>query len=459
MKMKSLYFKFAVTTISIMLLSGLISFLLSNYYYQINLKQKNDEKISNFASEVSHYINHHDEIDLTKYIEHIGLLGYQIYIVDEQGETQFFGSAYRDKDLPASIVDKVLNGDTYHGIKHFPHNLFVTGFFANELKNTIGVPFEFEGKDYALFIRPDIKLFFNEMHLLFAFMLALTIALSIVLVLISTKYLIRPISKLNSATKDIANGNFSISLDITRKDEIGDLAASFDDMTKKLAKVEEMRKELISNISHDIQSPLSNMRGYVNLLDASSAEERSHYIEILNTEINRLSSLTKQMLLLSTIESKKEIMEVKEFDLGDQLKKVISQYQWQLSEKGIMVSYSSSNVMIKGDPSLLYTVWENLLTNAIKYNHEYGEIEIAAQEKDSRVLVSMKDTGIGLEPNQVKRIYDRFYRGDHSRTRSVDGTGLGLSIVQSVVEMHSGEISVESVEGKGTVFYVSLPKL
>jgi signal transduction histidine kinase len=167
---------------------------------------------------------------------------------------------------------------------------------------------------------------FNEMHLLFAWLLLTSILLSILFVLIGSKFLVNPVVKLNQATKILSEGNFTIHLDINRKDEIGDLAGSFMNMSRKLEKVDKLRKEFISNVSHDIQSPLTNIKGYLNLLDDEgiSKEKRQNHIKVIHSEINRLSNLSKQLLLLSSIESKKELIDVKEFDVAEQIKMLFS---------------------------------------------------------------------------------------------------------------------------------------
>lgn len=123
------------------------------------------------------------------------------------------------------------------------------------------------------------------------------------------------------------------------------------------------------------------------------------------------------------------------------------------------MSYTLPDAVMKGDPSLLYSVWENLLTNAIKYNRENGTIDIELAESESEIEVVVKDTGVGLDAKEAERIFDRFYRADPSRDRSVEGTGLGLSIVKTIVDMHHGRVKVASQKGKGTTFTVILPKM
>ncbi|MBX9974795.1 HAMP domain-containing sensor histidine kinase [Cytobacillus firmus] len=457
--MKSLYIKFFVITIGIMIISSVFAFLISNTYYQQKLKPYNDHKITRFAESIAAFADEHPTINLNDYLDNISSVGYQIYLVDGRGDESFFGAPFRDQGLSVSTQEHVLNGNIYHGILHFPHRTFVTGFFANELKNTIGVPLTHDGKKYALFIRPDLKLLFNEMHLLFGWMLALTIILSIVMVIFSTKYLVKPISKLTKATKSLSKGEFNVNLDITRHDELGELSQNFLKMARKLEQMDEMRKEFISNISHDIQSPLSNIKGYTNLMGKESIkqEERVHYVSIINGEIRRLSTLTKQLLLLASLDRNDDILKKKAFNVGQQIHELVKNYQWRINEKGIMLSHSLPDTEIIGDPSLLNTVWDNLLANAIKYNKPDGSIDISIEEKGESIFVTIEDTGIGLTNSEIDRIFDRFYRADTARTRTIEGTGLGLSIVWTIVNLHGGHVHVNSKGKEGTAFTIELP--
>lgn len=457
--MKSLYTKFVIVTISIMLFSGLLAFLLSNIYYQYELKPYNDMKTAAFARTIASFPAENPAVDLESYLQNTATIGYQIYLVKETGEDRFFGAAFREQNLQEDVIQSVLNGEEYHGILHFPHKTFVTGFFANELTNTIGVPLSYKGGNYAIFLRPNIKLLFNEMHLLFAALLALTIVLSILFVLLSTHYLIKPITKLMSATTALANGQYTIQLDHTRKDELGKLSKSFLSMAKKLEKVEETRKEFISNISHDIQSPLANIQGYTSLLEKDNLdqEEKREYIDIINGEIKRLSTLTKQLLLLASLDQNEEILQKKVFNVSEQIRSLVENYRWQIREKEIMLSYALPPVELKGDPSLLYTVWDNVLSNAIKYNKQNGTIDITVTEQKGHVVILFKDTGIGMSKQAQTRVFDRFYRADSARTRTIEGTGLGLSIAASIVHLHDGDILVESAEEQGTTITITLP--
>ncbi len=457
--MKSLYVKFVVMTIGIMISSGILAFFISNGYYQIKLKPFNDEKNTTIALDIATFLEEHPNIDLEAYLNNVASVGYQFYLVDEEKVGSYYGEDFREQYLETSIIDTVLNGEIYHGIEEFPQQTFVTGFFANELANTIGVPITHNGTSYAMFIRPNIDLLFNEMHSLFAWILALTIVFSILLVLVSTKYLVKPITKLTKATKRLANGDFQVNLGTKRKDELGVLAQSFEHMSYQLEQLDDMKNEFISNISHDIQSPLSNLKGYTNLLKKEDLEEQEkiEYIGVMDSEITRLSTLTKQLLLLASLDRKEAIVNMRTFDVADQLKGLIKSYQWMLDEKGIMISYSLPSTKIYGDPALLHTVWDNLLSNAIKYNYLNGSIDISLWIEEGSMLIQVQDSGIGLNEKELNRIFDRFYRADLARTRTMEGTGLGLSIVRTIIALHNGDISVSSKEKEGTTFVISLP--
>lgn len=445
-----------------MLLSFLTAFFISNTYYQQYLKPENDEKNTQIAKEMSTFIERNPEVSINEYLENMAAVGYQLYLTDDSGDGTFYGSEFREDALPNHVVETVLDGNIHHGMQEFPRETFVTGFFANELKNTIGVPLEYQGENYALFMRPDIEKLFNEMHLLFGWLFLLTIVLSIIFVLIGTKYMVRPVTRLSAATKALSKGSYDIGgLGTKRKDELGELTKSFAQMAERIRQTENMRKDFISNITHDINSPLSNIKGYSALLrnELDSDGKAQEYLSIINGESNRISAMTNQLLLLSSLDHEDHLLKKKIYDVGSQLRRLIHRYEWRIDEGNLMLSHDIQDVVIAGDETLLEAVWDNLLSNAIKYNSEFGEIGIELIEHEDDIEVSFRDTGIGMGEEAKQHIFERFYREDSSRSGKIQGSGLGLSIVQKVVQLHNGTISVESNKnGHGTVFRVVLPK-
>ena len=461
MKLRSLYSKFAATTIGIMIVSFLFAFFISNTYYQHYLKPDNDAKNTEIAQNISSFIEANPEMDISDYLTSVADAGYQFYLADGDADGRFYGADFRETDLSDSTVESVQNGNVYHGMLEFPRETFVTGFFANELENTIGVPVETEDGTHALFMRPDISMLFNEMHLLFGWLLILTIVISIILVLISTKYLVNPVTRLNKATDTLAKGDYNVSdLNTNRNDEIGQLSNSFVHMAEKIEQNEEMRKDFISNISHDIQSPLSNIKGYNELLKTAdlSPEDEKEYYNIIDQEATRISTMTNQLLMLSSLDQEAHAANISEYPLNKQIEQLIHSYEWKINEKEMMLSYDLPEVNISADETMLNMVWDNLISNAIKYNSEAGNIDITLSEADGWITVKISDTGIGLSEEEKNHIFDRFYRVDSSRTSSVKGSGLGLSIVHEIIQRHDGTVKAASEIGTGTTFIVELPK-
>lgn len=459
--MRSLYGKFLLYTAAIMTFSALTAFLAVNTYYHQNLKGSNDEKNMRIAKQMADYIEEMEPPDLRVFLEMEAGTGYKLLLAGADGKTERFGQAFRLENLAPEKVEKVLAGDDYHGMREFPTETFVTGFFSDETANTVGVPFTYEGRDYALFLRPDIKLLFTEVHYLLGGMVIVMAITSLLAMLIVAKRLIRPITQLTLATRRVGNEEFSPILNIDQKDEIGQLAESFQRMTERLSENDRIRKRFISDVSHDFQSPLLNIRGYAELLADESlpAGERAGYEKVIQSETDRLSSLTKQLLLLTSLDQMMSPLKPVQYSVSEQLKETVRKYRWLLEEKQISLSMDVEEAELTGDPSFLEKVWENILSNALKYTDKYGTVDVSLAAGEEKVVVTISDSGIGIAPENMERIFHRFYREDDSRTQAAEGTGLGLSIVQQVVELHGGTIDVTSEKGNGTTFTVTLPKL
>lgn len=455
--MKTLYSKFVWMTLLIMFASGTIGFMIVNTFYHQNLKEKNDEKNVEVANSIGELIESSNLDSITPLLKSIGDTGYQIYIVSEEDEASFYGGDFRIREISDSIVEKVLNGEVYHGMREFPKETFITGYFSNELTNTVGVPFTYEDKRYALFQRPNIKFLFNEIHLLLGGLAGAMILISVIAMLFVAKRMIDPLTKLTIATNKIANEDFQVPILVNQRDEIGQLADSFRNMVKQLEASDRYKKEFIARVSHDFQTPLLNIQGYAALL--KSGDLNSNYAEIILKEAKRLSSVMKQLLLLTSLDQANTRTKKKLFQLDDQLKKVALKFRWLLDEKEISIQLQLKKVELLGDKEMLEYVWENLISNAIKYNHSPGEIQIEMTETTEYMQVIIQDTGIGNKKNNYGQWTERFYREDAARSTQIEGSGLGLAIVKEVIQSHNGMLSFESIEPHGTKVCVQLKKM
>ena len=457
--MRTLYVRIIAMTMGIMIASAVIAFIFSNIYYQNYLKTENDEKVTEIAKNIVTVFEQSANQDISPYLLSMIDLGYMFYVVDENGNDHVYGEPFRLHNLGQDEIDAVLNGEMYHGIASFPWKPFVTGFFNNELKNTIGIPIEINGEVQALFMRPNAAQQFGEMRMFLAVLLIFSLLLSFLLVLISTRFIVNPIKNLTIATKKIAAGNYHIKLKVNRRDEIGRLASDFSEMSGRLEQTEENRQEFVSSVSHEIQSPLTSIQGFSQVLREQSLpeEEQDRYLSIIEKESRRLSTLSKQLLTLSFLDSEIDRDQKVSFDIYDQLKEVVSSLEWQWREKGITIEMDIGHTIVFGDPKLLHQVWTNLLTNAIRYNDSDGTIIIQGINRKTGIDIVFKDTGVGIDRRDIPQLFDRFYKVDKARTRVKTGTGLGLSIAKKIIELHNGTIMVESEIGKGSQFHVFLP--
>ncbi|HDX9637335.1 MULTISPECIES: envelope stress sensor histidine kinase HitS [Bacillus cereus group] len=266
--------------------------------------------------------------------------------------------------------------------------------------------------------------------------------------------IIEPIQK-------IAKGDFSVKIRNEEKydGEIGVLVKSINDMTDELNAMEKMRQEFVSNVSHEIQSPLTSIKGFARALqdDNLSEEKRKHYLTIIETETTRLSKLSQNLLKLTLLESEEYIPERVSYRLDQQLKQIVLNSEPLWAEKEIELELDLEKVYVIADQESMSQVWINLIHNSIKFTPSGGTITIQLKEHETVVEVRIRDSGIGISEEQKQHIFERFYKADSSRNRAYGGSGLGLAIVKKVLDLHHGEIKVESEEGKGTEFIVRMP--
>lgn len=264
------------------------------------------------------------------------------------------------------------------------------------------------------------------------------------------------------ALERIAKGDFQVRVDTPpfgSNTLVSGLANSVNQVAIELSQMEHLRQEFISDVSHEIQSPLTSIRGFAQALrdDHLSASERHHYLEIIETESTRLSRLTDNMLKLASLESEHMRIESKPYRLDKQIRTVLLACEPQWAGKSIEMDVALDELVVCADEDVLSQVWINLLNNSIKFTPEGGKISVEAHQQGSHVECTITDTGIGIPTEAQTHIFDRFYKADKSRERSCEGSGLGLAIVKKIVELHHGAIGVASQPGAGATFVVSLP--
>jgi two-component system, OmpR family, phosphate regulon sensor histidine kinase PhoR len=267
------------------------------------------------------------------------------------------------------------------------------------------------------------------------------------------------------AMEKIGKGNFNVRLDNQFRNGhesglFGELANSVNNLAVELSQMERMRQEFISNASHELQSPLTSIRGFAQALqnDQLSSEERHHYLGIIETERTRLSRITDNLLKLASLESEHAKFEPRPYRLDKQLRSLILACEPQWRSKGIDMDVSLEETAVTADEDLLSQVWINLIQNSIRFTPDGGRVCVELRQQAGRVEFRITDTGAGISEEDQVHVFERFYKADKSRTRSHGGSGLGLAIAKKIVEMHQGTIGVASQPGAGATFTVRLPE-
>lgn len=276
-----------------------------------------------------------------------------------------------------------------------------------------------------------------------------TIAIGFILIKISSKHIVRPIEELVKGVIQVAGGDLSVEIDTRgRQDELGVLIESFNKMVLQLSKNEYLHKEFVSNVSHEFKTPISAILGYIELLedDNISKQEVEKYKQVIKKQALKLSDLSVNLLRLSELEESEEL-QLSTYQLDEQIREVLVVLQPDWESKNIDLNIHMEETCITADKMLLYQVWMNLINNAIKFTHEYGQVFIRVEKKEEHILVMIEDTGIGMSEDALVRCTERFYKEDMSR--NTVGAGLGLSIVKKILELHQADLNVVSVGSKG----------
>jgi len=294
----------------------------------------------------------------------------------------------------------------------------------------------------------------------------ISIGLVILVSVLFSRSISKPIIQLESAAKDIAGGNVDRTLQLDRKDEFGALAKSLNQMAErlrsdneKLKKLYDKQRQFFADITHEIRNPLHTISGSLEMLQLKNLapEQRQRYLETASRQTKRINRLFKDLMMLQRYDSDSYFIEKKPFDLQLTLVDIEEMFRNQAAEKGLNLIVDKKPVTVYADPSKIEQVLENLVSNAIKYTNR-GYVKVSLSESDDEVTLKIQDTGIGISEDHLNRLFDRFYRTDKARSRDKGGTGLGLSVVKSILTAHDSAIHIESTPGKGSLFWFSLEK-
>jgi len=288
-----------------------------------------------------------------------------------------------------------------------------------------------------------------------------SVVISVVVALAISHYVIKPIVEMKEFARKVSQGDFEARIKKESDDEIGDLANSLNYMAFHLGEIESMRTKLMQNISHDLRTPLSSIKGYLEVIkdEGFSKEEKENALNIIENEIEKMEKMTKDLTRLSTADSKALPLEFEKVEMDTLLKEVFESFSMKIKDKGLeaILKTSEKPIFIMGDPQKLKEIFSNLIDNAIKFT-EKGFIKLEVVEDKDKAVIKVQDSGVGIKEEDIPHIFERFYKGKNAQSAK-EGMGIGLSIVKEYVYAHNGEIEVNSKENIGTSFILKFPKV
>ena len=271
----------------------------------------------------------------------------------------------------------------------------------------------------------------------------------------------RPVKQIMDALDKVMQGDFTVRIapvkEFAGETGFNEIIKAINAMTAELQGTETLRTDFIANVSHELKTPLAVMGNYATMLQRPdiSEEDRIEYAKSISRSSRRLAALITNILKLNKLENQQIFPQPQEFDLGEQLCGSLLVFEDAWEKKNLEIETDiAEDVRIKSDPELLSLVWNNLISNAVKFTSEGGTIGVVLKADENNVVVSVKDTGCGIDPETGKHIFEKFYQGDTSH--ATQGNGLGLALVKRVVDILQGEISVQSTPGQGSTFTVTI---
>lgn len=478
---KSIFKKYLRITSLIILVSflclGFVMTVVISQYWQEekrDLLSRNAESVADIAESIAFFDGTQYNLDGNRIQSFMAAFSdysdSDIFLTDRAGNrlvSSYGGSedtAQQDISVASAYMQPALDGGysglgTLGGIYRKPHYV-------------VGVPISVEGVSGktnvigAVFAASDARLLDGyrwEITKMFMFAALATFVISFGVVWVFSYRMVRPLREMARAAREFGGGNFSIRVQAGTDDEIGQLALAFNNMASSLASSENVRRNFIANVSHELKTPMTTIAGFIDgILDGTiPPEKQNYYLKIVSQEVKRLSRLVRTMLDLSRIDNGELKLRPGRFDISNTIVEALLSFEKSIEDKKLEIQglENMESLFVDGDPDMIHQVVYNLTENAVKFTNPGGYIRFRVEDLPDRVQVTIRNSGQGIPADEVSLIFDRFYKTDKSRSQDKTGMGLGLYIVKTIIKLHNGEITVSSVENEYCQFQFWLPKI
>ncbi len=381
-----------------------------------------------------------------------------IMVLDTKGQLISATTGYDAVTIRPEYYNNVLKGQKVQYVGNL-------GGVFNTATLTVGIPIQYNnivlGGVFVSVPVPEIHQARFGVLQIFLFSAMLVLAVALVVIYTMSARITRPLKTLRDAARAIADGHFEKRVNLLESNEIGELGETFNKMADSIEQLENMRSSFVANVSHDLRTPMTTISGFVEgILDGTiPPENQDRYLRIVLDETKRLSRLVTDLLDISKLEQGNFKLERREFDINEIIRLTVIKLEKRIMEKDIRltVNFQTENQRVMADKDAILRVLTNLMDNAIKFTEPHGFIDISTGMTDkNQVFVSVQNSGMGIDQQDLKHIFDRFYKTDKSRSLDKNGTGLGLYIVKNIMMAHNETIWAESEPGEFTRFCFTL---
>lgn len=363
-------------------------------------------------------------------------------------------------DMFEPVRQQLLNSGSSTVIEKMNNPMFHTSTMV-EAVNLTGL----NGEKEILFVSSNLDPIDSTAKILQSQLIYVTIILLVLAFGISffiSKRIAKPITKLTDSAEKLAKGDYSVQFGRGSYSEINQLSNTLNFATTQISKVDELRKDLIANVSHDLRTPLTMIKAYAEMirdLSGQNPEKRKQHVNVIIGETDRLSTLVSDILDLSKIQSGTDDLKIKSFNISETIQIILQRYCILSEKEGYVFEVKCpDDIFAKGDEHKIEQVIYNLVNNAINYTGADKRVFITLYDMPASVRFEVRDTGSGIEEGELENIWERYYKVDKTHKRAVVGTGLGLSIVKNILDLHGAKYGVVSRRGEGSIFWFELDK-
>ncbi len=473
-KQKTLFSRYFYTCSSIILISltflGVVFLVFASNYFKEDKYAILEKNVSQAVAQTNNnYRQNSYEVLNSLVLQPIySILGNaidaDIFLVDMSGQTILcsdFGNSQCKHGVylvPQNILKNVGDNGIYRETGR------MGGVYSSSYY-TVGMPvFNGSGQIVAVVFgsasAAGLSAFLVDIFQMFVISATLVMLFSFIIIYFITSNLVRPLQEMFMATQSFSKGDFSVRVPVEGDDEVALLASAFNSMASSLATLEQTRRSFTANVSHELKTPMTTIGGFIDgILDGTiPPEKQNYYLKIVSSEVQRLSRLVRSMLSIARIEAGEMKISPATVEITDIITRTLFVFEKSIDEKNIEIrGLDAEKHLVEADADLMHQVVYNLIDNAVKFVNPGGYLEFLYQEENGKTFISVKNSGEGIPPEEIPRLFDRFYKSDKSRSLDKNGVGLGLYIVRTIVNLLGGEIFVRSQQGSYTEFVFSLP--